>query len=401
MIYLKTKQIVLPDEIRSGILAIDQGIIQEILPYDAAVPDLLDYGEHILAPGLIDIHNHGYAGWAFTKTSSEEDLKLLSMRLLKEGVTSMLATSSPGYYDLFTTPLQGAEVLGIHAEGPFLNPAQHGAAPPDTPFKKSDLNHLKKMIEASHHQIKMMTVAPEQVGLDILETLRQNKIKIAAGHSNASYEEMMKLDDYIDNITHLGNAMSGLHHRNIGVLGYGLSQDKWVELIADGNHISKPMLEIIFRLKAKDKIILISDTIALGGCRPSKYETAFGDFWIDESGAIINAFGHHSGSSFSLRQDLSYLYRELKISLIDLFRMASTNPALFLGYNDRGELAPGKKADLIVLDEDFELIAAYKDGTCRYQTGDEIVLENPRLQEIIGARELMNFYSIDYEGELQ
>ena len=396
--FIKSRRVIFKDKIDKAVLKLEDEKIS-VYPYDYKQEEITDYGDLYIAPGLIDIHNHGYAGWTFTGTSNAQDLEDLSIRLLKEGVTSMLATSSLQYYDKVSLSVSGAEVLGIHAEGPFLNPEQHGAAPPDTPFKEADNDHLLKMIQDSGNTIKMMTVAVECITDEMLETLRDHKIKVAAGHSNASYDLMMSKDKYVDSLTHLGNAMSGLHHRNIGLFGYGLMSHKWVELISDGNHISKAMLEMIFKLKSKEEIILVSDTIALGGCDHGSYDTVFGELWIDETGTIINAYNHLSGSSHSLREDIDYLHKTLKISYNDLFLMASYNPAQFLGYEDRGVIADHKLADLIIFDDDLTIQEVYKKGLVKYKHTDDIMMQNERLQEILQDQEFMNFYSINYEGE--
>ena len=397
--FIKSNNIIWDSSIRDGILEFQDGIITDL--HHEVKGDVIDYGDAFIMPGLIDIHNHGYGGWSFTGTSTLEDLHLLKMRYLSEGVTSVLATASPYAFDTISESVKdkrGCEIVGIHMEGPFLNPEQYGAAPPDTPFPKPSIERLESILKRSKGMLKVMTLAPEMEGSTaVIERLKQEGIKVAVGHSNVSYEQLSNLESPVDLMTHLGNAMSGVHHRNMGALGYGLLEDVMVEVIADGLHLHKPMLDLIFKTKDIDEIILISDTVGLAGCKPGYYRLPTGDVTMTEDGIVINEHGRLSGSSKPLRYDLNYLYQNLKISPVDLAQMASGNPARFLGLEDRGVLRKGKRADCVVFNDIFEVIAVYKEGICVYTHDTEIVRENPKLAEYIKDSEFLNFYGIEKE----
>lgn len=394
---IRSNKIVFEDHIEPGIIEITNGIISNILPTDDSFD--IDYSNQIIAPGLIDIHNHGYAGWSFTNTSSKEDLKLLLKRLVSEGVTSMLATSARGAFlqitDLIEHPTQDTEIIGIHTEGPFLNPKQYGAAPPDTVFETPNISLAKELYNQSKKHLKMMTLAPEVPGsLEVIDWLNEHDIKVAVGHTNISYEDLKKIEDKVSSLTHLGNAMSGIHHREIGAFGFGLKENVFVELIADGLHVSKPMMDLIFQIKDLSKIILISDTVPLAGLKAGNYQTIMGEIHINNDGLIMNEFGQISGSSRTLLQDLQYLNREFSFELPSLFQMASLNPARFLNLNDRGSIHVRKKADLLVLDDHLQLDTVYKNGIIRYQKTEQKADNQAKITHFIKDMEFFNYYCL-------
>ncbi len=394
---IRSNKIVFEDHMEPGIIEINNGIISDILPIDDSFD--IDYSNQIIAPGLIDIHNHGYAGWSFTNTSLKTDLQLLLKRLISEGVTSMLATSArsgfPQIVDLIEHPTMDTEIIGIHTEGPFLNPQQYGAAPPGTVFETLSISLTKQLYEQSNKHLKMMTLAPEMPGnLEVIDWLNEHNIKVAVGHTNATYDELIKIEDKISNLTHLGNAMSGIHHREIGAFGFGLKENTFVELIADGLHVSKPMMELIFQIKDPSKIILISDTVPLAGLKTGNYQTTMGEIYINKDGLIMNEYGQISGSSRTLLQDLQYLFHEFSFELPRLFQMASLNPAHFLNLKDRGSISVGKKADLLVLDDQLQLDTVYKNGSIRYQRTDKKVDNQEQVIHLIKDMEFFNYYCL-------
>lgn len=397
--YLKSKRIVLKDEIIEGIIEVRNKRIHQIHPYDYKVEICKDYGDQYLAPGLIDIHTHGFAGYSFTSVITSEDLDVLSNIYLREGVTSLLATSSNDAIKIVSekidTGLSGAEILGIHVEGPFLSQHRSGAAPKGTVFPKPDMELMKEILKDSNNNLSMVTIAPELEGSDeIIDLLKKENVIVAAGHTEASYELLEQKKADIDILTHLGNAMSGIHHRNMGAFGYGLNKSIYVELITDGRHLSKSMLEIIFKIKNIDEIIIISDSIALGGCKKGKYQTATDNYIVDSKGTIINNLGNLSGSSFSLLSNLRYLHKNFNFNVDELFTMASLNPSKLLAVDKNyGSIDSGKYADIIVLDDNFDIVDVYKKGKLLYDKNTELVKENPQLAQVLKNREFLNFYS--------
>lgn len=399
--FLRSKRIVLKDAVFAGVLEIRDDRIHQVHPFDYKAELIKDYGNNIIAPGLIDIHTHGYGGYSFTSVITIEDLNNLSNIYLREGVTSLLATSSNNAIKTVSRAidqgLSGAEILGIHVEGPFLSQSQDGAAPLGTIFPKPNLEKLKQIIKDSNNNLSMMTLAPEIEGSqEVIKLLKQNEILVAAGHTEASYEFLEQIENDIDVITHLGNAMSGVHHRNMGTFGYGLNSNIYCELIADGRHITKPMLEIIFKIKSVNEIILISDSIALGGCKQGEYKTATDNYIINSQGTIVNNLGNLSGSSFSLLSNLNYLHESYNLKLYELFVMGSLNPSKLLKVDkDYGSITEGKYCDIIVLDDNFKTIDVYKKGKLVYNKNKKIINENPNLSKLLKDPEFLNFYSTE------
>ena len=396
---LKSKRIILENKIISGVVEIKGSKIHLIHPYDFESGLIKDYGNNIIAPGLIDIHTHGYGGYSYTGVINESEVNDLSMIYLKEGVTSMLATVSYNAIKVVSnaikTGIVGAEILGLHLEGPFLNSKKSEAAPQGTIFPKPNLKHLNKILDTANDKIKMMTIAPDLRGSDeVIKKKKKQNIIVAAGHTNINYKELEAMKDKIDVLTHLGNGMTGIHHRDMGALGYGINSNISSELIADGRHVTKPMLEIIFKIKDLNEIILVSDTIALGGCQAGHYKTASDDYFINSQGVILNSKGFMSGSSFSLLSNLKYLYNNYELEINELFKMASLNPSKLLEVDNKyGSLAKDKYADIIVLDNDFKTIDVYKKGRLVYDNETEIITENPKLKELLKDQEFLNFYS--------
>lgn len=399
--FIRSKKIVLENKVVSGVLEIRDGIIKAILDYDFCGDNIIDYKDNIIAPGMIDSHTHGYMGYSFTGSASAKDIDKVSRLYLEQGITTILATVSQNgikpVLSAIKNGLTDCDILGLHMEGPFINSKRFGAAPPNTQFPKPNLGHLKRLIEQSSGYLKMMTLAPELNGNELLiEELIKNDIIVAVGHSEASYKELEKISQKIDVLTHLGNAMSGISHRNMGAFGYGLNTDIYTELIADSLHIERPMLEIIFKTKSVDKIILISDSIALAGCRKGHYKMANSNLYIDEAGVILNEFDHISGSSFSLLETARNLYSNYNIDLNSLFKMASLNASKLLRVDNKlGSIQVGKIADIIVLDKQFTIIDVYKKGELKFNHNQEKSSQNPKLDDLLLDPEFLNFYGTD------
>lgn len=397
---IKSKNIVLKDEVIKGTLILENGLIQSIDAYGEGGSDSKDYGDLIVAPGLIDIHNHGYAGWSFTGSSNKDDINQLRKRLLMEGVTSILTTSSSlGIKSVLESMQKDSDsmtsIIGIHIEGPFLNPEQHGAAPPDIKFPLPNLEYMEEIFEKADGLLKMMTVAPEMQGSEeIIAFLRDHDVKVSIGHSNVTYEELKTIKPKIDSMTHLGNAMSGIHHREIGALGFGLlHSDVWVEMIADGMHLSKSMMDLVFHTKNVESILLISDTVPFAGFNEGTYESLNGKIIINSDGKLLNEYGNINGSSFTLLNDLGYLNRNFDFSLPDLFKMASYNQTQFLGIDGIGQIKEGYKADLLVLDKNLELVEIFKGGK-ELDYKHQVKKNNPNFNEHLKNADFLNFYSL-------
>lgn len=394
--YIKSTRICFEDGIRPAVIEIENGKFKRILEYETDVTTI-DFKDNLCIPGLFDTHTHGYGGYPFTGSSSSEDIVELLKLYAKGGVTSVFASSSiTGYASIVGAVKQktAARILGIHAEGPFLSDKRFGIAAPGTKFLKPSIEVTKELIEKSEGLLKVMTIAPENPGaIEVMQYLKNHGIKVAAGHTDATAEEFKQSISYYDVVTHLGNAMSGIHHREMGVLGAALLSDLPCELIADGLHISKDMLEIMFKLKSLNQFILISDSIPLSGIPVGTYQLDYSKVTVQEDGYLINEFGRLTGSSKTVLSGIKTIYELFHFPLHEIVATASIQPARLYGFDQEiGSIAEGKLADFIIVDDSFEVIETYLGGASVYSNQDDQTKSNPRLSEIITEKGFMNFY---------
>lgn len=325
-----------------------------------------DLAGKYLIPGFIDSHIHGIGGYSFQNQSSQDVLEA-SQKLASYGVTSFIPTisRSSSQDEEIIGDIQaivnakgkenGAKILGIHLEGPFLSLENRGgqSAAGITPI---NLNLMKKLWKASQGQILTMTVAPE---LDKLEELvafcKDKDIKLQTGHSAATYEQMAQAARLrLKHITHTFNAVSGLHHRHPGIIGYALENDDIsCELIADGYHVVPPVVKILFKCKPDDKIMIVTDAQKYSKTGINKFSENNIEYRADDY--IYRAEDHTLvGSNISMLDGFQNLIR-WKISLERAIMATSCNIAKYLNLNNTGKIELGYCADFIILNSDFSL----------------------------------------------
>ena len=356
---LKNAKVVLPDrEVAGGILVEDGRI--------AAVGDDLDAAEQIdlagatLWPGFIDVHIHGAVGVDVMEATAAS-LREASNHLASQGVTAWVPTLVPGSDDNYASVAsvvseclhdpEGARVLGVHYEGPFVNTAQCGALHTEyfkTYSSAQDLDSLP-LPESGVH---MITMAPEVVGgIELVRELKTRGWVISIGHTRADVKVLDAAREAgAHHMTHFMNAMAPLHHRNPGPIAWGLSRDDVTfDCIADGIHLDPFMLRLLLKLKGTSGISLISDAIAAAGKGDGDYQI-WGETISVKNGRTANASGHIAGSVISML-DAVRLLHSLDVPYVDLARMASLNPARLLGIDhEYGSIEVGKRADLVALD---------------------------------------------------
>jgi len=335
--------------LNQGSLIISGGKIQGLFP-DEPVPvqdcHVIDATGLLAIPGLIDLHFHGYGEFAITETTA------LSRLLVSQGVTGFLPTLMTGNPEFVISALHllaathgagdGARILGINLEGPFLNPEQSGAQPRHC-LMKPDPREASRLLEAGGNMVRLMTIAPELPGaLDIIEFLHLNGVIPAAGHSQATCAEMLAAEDRgLCHVTHLFNRSGSFHHREPGLIGWALTRGQvTVELIPEHHHLHPLAVELTLRCKSPDRVILVSDNV------PHNLR----DSVLSENGAVMSPDRTLLGSAQSLLQGVFWLVDTLGIDLGFGLRLASLNPARLLGIENRkGSLEPGKDADLVLL----------------------------------------------------
>jgi N-acetylglucosamine-6-phosphate deacetylase len=310
----------------------------------------------VLAPGYVDVHVHALDGRGLI---GEVDVDGLSRALLSRGVTSFLATTIATPVDdlellvkrVLGTPVSGARLVGVHLEGPWLSGKRAGAQPPDA-LSGPDLAGLERLLAAGPPVL--LTVAPELPGaLEVIERAAAAGVRVALGHSDATYDEAVAgVRAGARHITHCFNAMSGLHHREPGLVGAALDlPELTVELIADGVHVHPAAARILWRAVGADRVCLVSDAVdvALAG----------------EVGVRL-ADGTLAGSRVGLDGGVRNLVA-WGIPLTEALRMASRTPAVAAGRADLGTLEVGSPADLVLLDTDLCVQATMVGGEIRWQ----------------------------------
>ncbi len=376
-ILLHNARLVLPERtIDSASLLIENGRIARIstaAERTPTSPSTIDLSGLTVFPGFIDVHIHGAVG-VDTLNASSEDLAKAGAFLAHNGVTAWLPTLVPAAAEEYQQairaigaaqtsesevhslkPLPQARILGVHYEGPFVNDQQCGALHREhfRTFKSiDDLDSLPvlKNADATH----MMTVAPEiDGGIELINELTKRGWIVSIGHTRATADVLdQALAAGAGHMTHFMNAMTPLHHRAPGPVGWGLMHDEVsCDLIADGIHLDRSILKLILRNKTSQRVSLISDAIAAAGLGDGEYEI-WGEQIAVKHGRTQNAKGSIAGSVITML-DAMRLMSALGFSENELAQMSSLNPARLLGiHHDCGSIEEGKRADLVMLDEE-------------------------------------------------
>jgi N-acetylglucosamine-6-phosphate deacetylase len=356
----------------NAMLMAENGIIKNIgnFSYDKSQVKVLEFPPawHLI-PGMIDMHMHGAAG-ADTMDGTAESLAAISKALLQEGVTSFLpaVVSAPisniekalkivAEYVINQAETEGAEILGINVEGQFLSAEKAGCQEVDY-FINPDIDLFKKWQKLANNLIKIVTVAPELPNaLAFIKYLHSQNIIASCGHSNASYEETnAAIKAGCTQCTHLFNAMREMQHRDPGIAAACLLSDQiMAEIIADGVHVHPAIIQLAYRLKGPDRIILVTDAIRAKYLAEGTYELG-GQQVIVKNNTARLADGTLAGSVLKMNCALRNMIKFTGCSLLDAIKMTSANPAKQLNiFNRKGSIAIGKDADLVVLDEEFNV----------------------------------------------
>jgi len=357
-------RLVLDDRVADGRLRIEDGWIAAVdLDDGVGDPDGSGGGQPLVAPGFVDVHVHGWGGHdAMGDTAA---LDGMARALLRRGVTSFLPTAVSAPLPALVafaervrawiprTPVDGAEPLGMNLEGPFLAPERRGAHDPAVLVAPADVP--RDALEPLLDGLRLITIAPELPGaLELITWFAERGIAVSVGHSAATMAEAAAgYAAGARSTTHLFNAMSGVDHRSPGVAAAALLDDAaWVELIADGVHVHPSLWALITRLKPTDRLLLVSDAIALAG-------TGDGQGWIgglpvEVSDGRVTLAGTSTlaGSVLSLDAAVRNVVQS-GIPLPAAVAAASRNPLALLGITDRGRIAVGQRADLIELTRDL------------------------------------------------
>ena len=332
------------------------------------------------APGLIDIHVHGGNGIAFGLGNLAEELKKYSKWVAHFGVTGFIITiTGPdpdfilrtirAYIPLLEEDYHGAQPLGLHLEGPFINPQKHGAFNPAW-IRPPSLKEMRAYLDAGKGWIRHVSLAPELSGADeVADLLSDSGVRAALAHSNADYKTASRaLRGKFTHVTHSFNAQSPLHHRQPGVVGAVLSSEKVsAELIADSVHVHPAAMRILTRCLGVERIVLITDAMPGAGLPDGTY-TLLGQQAVIKNGKALLPDGTLAGSTATMDVCVRNMVGQVGVSFADALRMAAYNPAEVIGIDDSiGSLAPGKKANIAVFDKNLNVKMTFINGNLVYE----------------------------------
>ena len=371
--------VILPDKVERGLAIIFDEKIEKIA-YTGEVNlddyEVIDAQNNYISPGFVDIHIHGYLG-ADVSDGSSEGVKTMAQGIVKNGVTSWCPTtmtvSKAEIEAAFSAVRQvknskeyyGARILGVNSEGPFINPSKKGAQAEEH-ILRPDADFILKNKDI----VKLFTVAPEVDGAIecIQKVSSEGGVLISMGHTNATYEEAQAgVKAGVRHTTHLFNAMTALNHRNPGVVGAALSAENVsCELIADTFHIDKGLFGLVSKIKG-DKLCLITDCIRAGGMPDGDY-TLGGQPVHKEGIKCLMPDGTIAGSVLKLNEAVRNLFENSDLTICQAVNCASLNPAKAVGEDKNiGSIAVGKRADMIIMDENFNILATILGGEKVYE----------------------------------
>ena len=371
--YIKNGKIMMPDrEITGKVLVFSDRIIGTVEESDIGkygVGEVYDARGGIVSPGLVDIHIHGYLG-EDCSDGKEDGLLKIAKNIVKNGVTAFLPTTMTLPYEelerafdiarkLKSEEIDGAQITGVNAEGPFISPKYKGAQKEDN-IRDIDADFLIKNSDI----IKITTVAPETNGaLQAIKKVKENTdIIVSMGHTAATYKQANDaIEAGVSHVTHLFNAMTPLNHREPGVVGAGLlNENVTCELIADTFHINADIFKMVSQMK-KDKLILITDCTRAGGLEDGEYDLG-GQMFIKKGIECRLQDGTVAGSVLTLNKALYNFKKHTCLSDHEVISLASYNPAKLIGDSQRGSLEDGKRADIVVFDDSYNVVKTFVNG---------------------------------------
>ncbi|WP_246125655.1 N-acetylglucosamine-6-phosphate deacetylase [Alkalicoccus halolimnae] len=366
------------NRVRSPAIAItEEGTIASIKEGEAATCT------NYLLPGFIDTHIHGAAG-ADVMDGTAEALKIMQQALPKEGTTGFLATTLTASPEALNKALTeaakaikesrgGAGLLGIHLEGPFINVKRAGAQPVQW-VQLPDRNLFRQFQETSGKNIRIVTLAPELAGSSgLLEEIKKSGGIASAGHTDAGFAEMEEaVEAGVSQVTHMFNAMRGLHHRDIGTAGAALLKDEiFAELIADGIHVSPAAVSLLYKNKGAEKVLLITDAMRAKSMAEGTYTLGGNKVHVKNGQAVLED-GTLAGSVLKMNEACRNMMSWTGCSIEEIVQMSAVNPARRLGLSDRkGRLSAGMDADFTIVDEDWNVLEVYIGGKAIYRREEQ------------------------------
>lgn len=371
--YILSGKTLFPDgQVQDATLTLSRGVIVRVESGIHPGADLAAAG--VIVPGFIDLQVNGAYGFDFTNDSST--VTAVAARLPETGVTSFLPTLVTSEFGAYPARLRaikqaiqepadlGSHILGVHLEGPYLNPVRKGAHPPSC-IRKINLDEIRAWADPSVTRI--VTLAPELEGaLDAIRMLREAGMVVSAGHSDSTYAQALAGFAAGANWgTHLYNAMAPLQHREPGLIGALLTTTIPCGMIVDGIHAHPAMASLAYQAKGAGQIMLITDSMAAMGMPNGRYLLGEHAVVVDVTGARLED-GTLAGSILTMDQAVRNMMAFTGCGLADAVRMASVNPARLLGLAHKGAIVPGYDADLVVLSPENAVQYTFVGGRLAY-----------------------------------
>ncbi len=357
-------------------LEIENDKIINVLSYGAKPADA-DYGDKRIVPGFIDVHTHGAYGFD-TNDAEPEGLRNWMKNIPEEGVTGICPTTITQTEEVLTKAVanvakvveegyEGAEILGIHFEGPYLDMKYKGAQPEQC-IVKADVEQFKRYQKAANGLIKVITMATEHDdNFELTKYCAANGVRVSIGHSAATINEAaMAIANGATSMTHIFNGMTPFHHREPGLVGAAMRfRDTFGEVICDGNHSTPDSLNNLFMAKGKDYTMMVTDALMVKGL-PVGTKVLFGgneiELYADGSAHLTSTKGL-AGSTLKVNEGLKVLVEKAMVPWEYAINSCTINPARYLGVDDRkGKLVTGYDADIVVLNDDYSVEMTYVKG---------------------------------------
>lgn len=378
---IQSKRVWIGNQFIAAQIKIEDSKIEAIYPYGTVTVDK-DYEDKRIVPGFIDIHTHGSYGYD-TNDGTPEGLRDWMKRIPEEGVTGILPTTVTQMPEVLHQAVanvakvveegyEGAQILGIHFEGPYLDMDYKGAQPPEA-IAKPSVEQFMQYQNSARGLIKYITLAPEHdTEWALTRYCSSHDVVVSMGHSAADYEgALMGIANGATSMTHVYNGMTGYHHRKLGLVGTAFRvRDIYGEIIGDGCHSEYAALNNFFQCKGRDYGIMITDSLRAKHCPPGgSYQLGGHDIEIGEDGlARLKGTDTIAGSTLSMNRGLQILVEKAMVPFDVALNACTLNPARCLGLaKEKGRIVAGYDADLVILNDDYTVETTIGLGNIIYQ----------------------------------
>ena len=376
---IRSKRVWTANQFLPCIIEVEGKKIKKIMPYNEEIDVDYDFGKERIIPGFIDVHTHGAMGFD-TNDANEQGLRTWAEYLPSEGVTALCPTTVTQTEEVLKTAAgnvlkvkkegyNGAKILGINFEGPFLD-VNHCGAQPVPCIVKPDLAEFDRFQEACDNMIVILTLAVEKdEDFEMTRELAKRGVIVSVGHSGATYEDAtMAFANGARLMTHTFNAMTPFHHRMPGQVGASMRvRDTFAEIICDGIHVLPEVLNVYFNSKGASHVVMVSDSLCSKGCTEGEYYLGGERIYMYPDGSAHRENGGLAGSTLKIINGLRICVEEALIPFDSAINSCTLNPARLLRIDDRkGMLRANYDADIVVISDDYRVLSTFVEGELKY-----------------------------------